>query len=69
VPEICAYSSKQILTFLENDIPIMGIERVYPWSYYQERGARGLESFEIDPKGGLSFKGKQLNVPRLKLFQ
>ena len=68
VPEICAYSSKQISTLLENDVPILGIERIYPWSYYQERGARSLESFEIDSRRELSFRGTQLNVPRIKIF-
>ena len=68
VPEICAYSSEQISNFLENEIPIIGIESVYPWSYYQERGARGLESFGIDSNNGLTFGGMQVNVPRFKVF-
>lgn len=68
VPEICAYSPEEISNFLKSDIPIMEIERVYPWLYYQERGARRLENFEIDSKGGLTFGGMQLHVPRFKIF-
>jgi hypothetical protein len=63
VPELCAFSKEEIRNKLSLPFPKVGVERLYPWAYWQCSGGYEVKDLERKSDGRLFYRDLALFEP------
>lgn len=66
ISDIFARDKSEILEILEESDLVVEKSRLYPWSYFQEKGQLSLQIIQLDTEGRVLYKGKEIEGIALK---